>query len=292
MAVCYTSCGSDDEVTTPPVPETLPEPVYAAKAASFTLTESVVASNGATLKNVIFTEAGKAAFVIETADGSQKSAVYDVESVEGGTYTIKGVGTVTSSTTRSSASTTLNVTVTIVIDGVTYTFTTSDPVAARMAYDQVTGGNALDKIARSWTVQSLFLTLEGDVSLSKLEQSGNLEVFMLEARKRDAGLTKDEEEQLKKTVKGFTLDKAGNFIIEYAENADGSSYSEVCTWSWNGSRTDQFKMDMGTDMGNKFLSNSSIVNVEFNAAGGCTFSMNTEIKGSKNYRANLIVVLK
>jgi hypothetical protein len=45
-------------------------------------------------------------------------------------------------------------------------------------------------------------------------------------------------------------------------------------------------------MGNKFFANDSQINIEFNAAGGLTLALNTDIEGSKNYHANLIVVLK
>ncbi len=300
FSVCAVSCGNDDGVEPPPpAPETLPLPAFSAQAATYTLADEVNDNiNGAQLKSINFTESGKAVFEVLTKEGKTKYAAYTME-VSGGVYTVKDdsgktIGTVeTGTNVRTVSSTAIKINVTIYIAGAgTLTFTTGEAVNAQLESDNMQGGNVLNNIARTWTVRSLFLTLDGDVSLSKLVQSGNLEEFIDEAQKRGAGLSKDEENQLRKIVKSFTLDKNGNFIIEYTEN-DKSNYVEAGKWKWHGTGTKQLSLTFkDLDMGNKFLSNNSIIDVDFNAAGGCTFTLNTEIKGSKNYKANLIIVLK
>ena len=298
LAVCTVSCSDNDGLEPPPpAPETLPQPVYSAKAATYTLDAEVADENsGAQLKSINFTESGKAVFEVLTTEGKMKYAAYTM-TVSGSVYTIKddsgqAVGTVeTGPVVRAVSATSINIDVTIYIVGLgTCTFTKA--VSAQVETGSMQGGNKLNNIARTWTVKSLFLTLEGDVSLSKLVQSGRLEEFIEEAQKRGAGLSKEEENQLRKTIKSFTLDKNGNFIIEYLEN-DKTNYVEAGKWEWYGNGTSQFSLTFkDLDMGNKFLSNNSIIDVDFNAAGGCTFTLNTEIKGSKSYKANLIVVLK
>lgn len=296
VAVCAVSCGSDDEVATPPAPEQLPLPVYSAQAATYSLADSaVVSSNGAVLKSMNFTESGKAIFEI-SVNGKTKYVSYDMV-IADGKYTIKDkdreIGMVQDLTSRTSSNTTVNLTITIIIDGVSYVFSTSDPVSAVRTANEMAGSDNLNNIARTWTVQSMFLELEGDVSLSKLENSGNLEVFLDEALKRNVKLDENEKAQLKRTVNGFIVDKNGNFIIEYTEHKDGSTYAEVASWTWNGNKTDELSFKFrNSEYGNKFLSDNSTIKVEFNAAGGCTFSLSTDVSGSQKYKANLIVVLK
>ena len=158
--------------------------------------------------------------------------------------------------------------------------------------NEVSGGQVLANLARTWDVQSLFLTLSGDVDLSKYENSGNMEVFVNEARKRDVGLTAEEEAQLSKIIKSVTPDKNGNLFIEYIEK-DGTYLTEAAKWEWIDSKMSGIVIKFrDTKMGNKFMSDNSQIAIEFNAAGGLTLALNTDIKGSKNYHANLIVVLK
>ena len=137
------------------------------------------------------------------------------------------------------------------------------------------------------------ITLEGDVDLAMTENSGNLKRFADEAQKQGADLTADELAELDKTFKSISLDKNGLFSIEYYENKDNSVSSEACTWSWTDEAAQKLKLKLrdGSDFGNKFLSDDTTIKADFNPTGA-TFTLNTEIKGSKNYKATVTIVLR
>ena len=88
-------------------------------------------------------------------------------------------------------------------------------------------------------------------------------------------------------------DKNGLFSIEYYENKDNSVSSEACTWSWTDEAAQKLKLKLrdGSDFGNKFLSDDTTIKADFNPTGA-TFTLNTEIKGSKNYKATVTIVLR
>ena len=104
-------------------------------------------------------------------------------------------------------------------------------------------------------------------------------------------MTPEEEAQLSKVIKTITADKNGNLFIQYIEK-DGTHLTEAAKWTWNASKTGIVIKFRDTEMGNKFMSDNSQIDLEFNTSGGLTLGLNTDIKGTKNYHANLIVVLK
>ena len=295
VAISSVSCGSDDEDYLPPKTSvTLTEPEYASQAATFEISGNAVqASSGkAYLSSLSFTESGKA--IIEVASGEGRKYVTCNVKIDGNTYTItddsgKTVGTVRSSSTRSSETSSLIINITVTIPGLgSLTFNTDNPVDALKKVETISDSNNTSNIARTWYISNMNIVLEGDIALSKIEHSGNLKVFADAAEEAGAGLTADEYKALSKTIKSVTLDKNGLFSLEYTDGG-----SEVCTWLW--ANTDQTKVNLklrdGSEFGNKFLSDGSNITVDFTPTG-CAFSLTTKITGSKTYTATLTIVLK
>ena len=202
------------------------------------------------------------------------------------------IGTVKSSVTRGSQSATINVDITITIGNDTYVFQTNS-AAADMQYESMVGGDALDNIARTWTVKNMKLTLESAdpsfKSLSMTEQSGKLSAFVSEVEKRDTGFDSEDLDKLKKEIKSFTLDKTGLFTIEYS---DGDV--DAATWKWNGGNYSNIALELkDSEMGNKFIQNNSSVNIEFND-NLCKFTLTTTLdrEGKQPFVATLNIVLQ
>ena len=151
---------------------------------------------------------------------------------------------------------------------------------------------ATTNICRTWTVVQMNITLDGDVDLAMTETSGNMKRFADEAQKQGADLTDDELAELNKTFKSISLDKNGLLSIEYYENSDKSVSSQACSWSWTDEAVQKLQLRKrdGSTFGNKFLSDDTNIKADFNPTGA-TFTLDTEIKGSKNYKVTLTIVL-
>jgi hypothetical protein len=294
VVLCNISCGSeDDDVVTGKPVYNLPE--YANKAVAFTIPNGVTSAENANAKmtGMNFTESGKAVFEV-TESGVKKYAIYNVK-IDGGTYNItsdngKNIGTVVSTTTRGSSSTTVNVDVKFEINGVIYTYKTTDPVAAKMTYDAMSGGDNLNNIARTWKPRSMKLTLEGDITpLSMIEYSGKLSSFVEEVKKRDTGFSPSDIDELNKDVKSITFDKTGMFSIEYVEGT-----CDVANWKWSDSNYANIALSLKEKtMGNKFIQDNSKVGVKF-TTNTCLITLSTQLTGGSNnqYTATLQVNLE
>ena len=306
VAISNVSCGAEDDNSgLPPAGTTikLPEPATASQAAAYvfetTTVNAVKSETGdVLLKGINFTESGKA--IIEVlANGSAKFVTYNAI-LNNGEYTLTDdngnrIGTVTESSSRgSSTSADLNIEITITIPGIgVIKFHPESPTSVQKVVETIAATNATTNICRTWTVVQMNITLDGDVDLAMTENSGNLKRFADEAQKQGADLTADELAELNKTFKGISLDKNGLLSIEYYENSDKSISSEACSWSWTDEAAQklQLKMRDGSDFGNKFLTDNTTIKADFNPTGA-TFTLNTDIKGSKNYKATLTIVLK
>lgn len=301
VAVCNISCGSDDDGggSSPDAPVVLPKAPYDSQASTLTLPPTAVVDNNSSLTGLTFTESGKAIIKVNTPGGVKY--VTNNYKVSGNVYTIsdnsgKEVGKVefllASAPSRSTGNVNIQVSLEVTIPGLgTFNFSTSSATTAQQAIQTYAATTNTSNIARTWTVQEMKLTLEGDVSASINEKSGNLGAFVKEAQDRGADLTEDEVKELQKTIKGLTLDKNGLFSIEYSGSADGS---EACGWQWTDANQTKLKLQLrDSEFGNKFLSNNSTVDVKFYTSGICHFTLVTDINtGSKKYKATLLIVMK
>ena len=308
VAISIVSCGADDDNSGLPPTGTvstikLPEPATASQAAAYvfetTIDNAVKSETGdVLLKGINFTESGKAIIEI-LANGSAKFVTYNA-TLSNGEYTLTDdngnkIGTVTETTSRgSSTGADLNIEITITVPGIgVITFHPESPATVQKLVETIAATNATTNICRTWTVVQMNITLDGDVDLAMTENSGNLKRFADEAQKPGADLTDDELAEVNKTFQGISLDKNGLFSIEYYENSDKSISSQACSWSWTDEAAQklQLKMRDGSDFGNKFLTDNTTIKADFNP-NGVTFTLNTDIKGSKNYKATLTIVLR
>ena len=236
------------------------------------------------MEGITFTEVGNA--ILEVA-GDYVSAKYTLAN---GVYTLTGAatGTIIDNTTKgtSTTSTSITVSITITINGTTYNFN-GDANADKETASEMVSNTNLNNICRLWTVKDLALSLSGDVSMMKTYQSGDLSKLGKDANDNGAGLTADELDELNKTVQTLEFTKSGKFFLNYLEG--GKQVTQCATWESKDFHS--FLIDKISE-GNKFISSGSKIQIDFNAAGGCTVTFNTKITGSKNYDAQLIVNLQ
>lgn len=301
VALCNISCGSDDDggSSSGNTPVKLPQPTYSDLAADFAIPVDAVTAdgdNGASLTGLNFTESGKA-IVEVSVNGAKKYVTYNYNA-NGGTYVItdktgKKVGELKTVQAQAPTRSTTDITVTFEVEvyfyssGTSYSFQT-DGTVARKAIQSIASTDNTVNLARTWVVQEMKMTLEGDVSASINVQGGNLRILGEEAKARGANLTKDELEEMNKVVKGMTLDKNGLFSIEYDE------VTEACSWQWTDANQDKLRIKLrDSEFGNRFLCENSDVHVKFFVSGVCHFTITTDITTStQKYKATLLVVMK
>ena len=145
----------------------------------------------------------------------------------------------------------------------------------------------LNNLARTWTVKSMALALDGDVSMMKRYDSADLAQVAKDANENGAGLTPDEVAELNKVIKSVEFCKNGKFYINYTEGGKDQLWAA----EWASVNFEDFNIQQFTGE-NKFITNGSRIDVEFNEAGGCLFTFKTTITGSKRYDAQLSIVLQ
>lgn len=309
VAFANISCGSDDGGSGGgggSIP-TFDPPSMTEEAAKYEITDFEInrTEEGvpvtATLMGVSVTESGKV--VVEfLLNGRVRCATYNVE-LTGDVYVItdsnnKVVGkfsmakSVAMAPTRADSPIQMNITIEIKVPGTgTLKFDTGEtPVVVSKIVDTIkAGGSSLTNIARTWKVAQMKLSLDGDITpLSMLEESGKLSVFVAEIKKRDTGFSEKDIDKLDKEIKSITLDKNGMFNIEYTEGL-----SDAAAWHWDAADFSKIGIQLrDSEMGNKFLSDNSSINLRFNSVG-CTFTLTTNLEGNnKNmYIATLVLVL-
>ena len=280
VALGLTACGSDDDDYVAPKHDVvLPVPASAQNAVAFDAIQGM-ASEGKTLAGITFTETGNA---VAEVDGKYVVGKYTVAN---GVYTLTGdvKGTVKDLTTRGAGDPKLSINIEITISGETYSFT-GDADADRHVIEAI-GNDNLNNICRKWNFKDMSLSLDGDVKMMKVYQSGDLSQLGKDANENGAGLTQDELSELNKTVISIELTKSGKLFITYKENGK----EIIACATWDSSSFEDFKIKEISEA-NKFLKNGSKISVIYNAAGGCTMTFFTEITGSKNYKAELTVNL-
>ena len=308
VAFANISCGSDDGGSGGgggSIP-TLDPPSMTEQAARYGITDLAIDKTeaglpvNALLTGINVTESGKA--VVEfLLHGKKKCATYDVQ-LTGDVYVMtdgnKVVGKfsmakpVAKAPTRADSQAQMYITLEIEVPGVgVLKFDTAETpgVVSKMVDAIKAGGTSLTNIARTWKVAQMKLSLDGDITpLSMLEESGKLSVFVEEINKRNTGFSKEDIAKLNKEIKSITLDKNGMLSIAYTEGL-----SDAANWNWDAADFSKIGIQLqDSEMGNKFLSDNSSINVRFNSVG-CTFTLTTNLEGSnKNkYIATLVLVL-
>lgn len=300
------SCSKDSTDETPaPKSETgIPAPPFASSAVAFNIpkdavkakNESVVTETGeevsVCLTGVDITESRKAIFEVTTVYSDNttklKYVTYDV-SVEGNVYKVKNaqgtvIGTIENVGTRASSSTYIIISVTISIPGIgEITFVTDNPVVVEEVVEAIVETVNTISLARNWTVtrMKLILTFDdpGKTDASRIENGGNLHNFIELAENNGVSLTEHDKEQLNKVITGVSIDKSGLFAISY--NNGGT---DAANWKWaNSSQNLQIQITLKDgDMGNKFLKDNSIVDVQlYPETNQCILILNTRLEEDK-----------
>ena len=291
----YTSCSSKD--TPIDIPDEITEfasPKYAELAAMLDITINKIVADGASLTAISFTESGKA--IVEITKGGQiLYATYNAIVTDGGTLVITDeigneVGRVANAFSRSSENVSITVNMNVTAGGKTYHFLNADPVAVQKIMKTLagTGTTNTKNIARTWKVASMNLVIEGGVEVSMLEKSGNLKPFADAAQDNGANLTQSEYNALCKEIKSVTLDGNGLFSIQYTDQS-----TDACTWCWTDSSQKQLLLQLRKSplFGNKFIPLNSNITADFNKTG-VALTLQTDIKGDKNYKVTITIVLK
>ena len=281
--VGFTACGSDDEdYVAPKYDVQLPLPQNAKDAVAFDNIKNMT-SKGKTLAGITFTETGNA--ILEVA-GDYISAAYTYAD---GIYTLTGAanGTIKDNATKgtSTQSTNITISITVTIDGITYTFN-GDAAADKETATEMVSNTDLNNICRLWTVKGMSLSLSGEVSMMKVYDSGDLSKLGKDANENGANLDADELAELNKIIQSIEFTKSGKFFLNYKEG--GENVTQCATWESKDFHS--YVIDKISEA-NKFITNGSSIQVVFNAVGGCTITFSTKITGSKNYDAQLIINL-
>ena len=291
MAACVTlsitACGSDDEdYVAPKVTVELPLPAYASEALSYDDIAGVT-SAGTPLNGVNFTEGGKAILEI---GGEYYAFDYTLAN---GLYTLtdngKAIGTVKENISRgvTSEGTTIEISINVTINGVTYSFNSANAAANKVTASEMISNTNLNNIARTWELKSMALALDGDVSMMKRYDNGDLSQLAKDANENGAGLTPDEMAELYKVIKSIEFCKNGKFYICYQENGQ----EKIVAAEWSSVTFENFNIKEFSEV-NKFINSDSSIDVVFNEVGGCLFTFKTTIMGSKRYNAQLSVALQ
>ena len=294
-AMINTSCSSDDSPIV--IPNEITEfvsPKYAELAALFEIGVNKIVADGASLTAINFTESGKAILEI-TKGGEVLYVTYNAIVTDDGTLVITDelgneVGRVANAFSRSQEDVSIAVNMTVTLGGKTYHFQKADPVAVKKIMKSLagTGTTKTSNIARTWKVASMNLVIEGGVEVSMIEKSGNLKPFADAAQDNGARLTQSEYNALCKEINSVTLDKNGLFSIEYTDKG-----TDVCTWKWTDSNQKELMLQLLKDerFGNKYISLNSKLTADFNKTG-VALTLQTDIKGDKNYKVTITIVLK
>lgn len=329
VALCTVSCSSDDNddpINNTPV--VIPTPPTANQAIAFEIPvgSQPEATTGEKLKAVNITESAKAVLKVGTDEGD-KYLTYDSKYDEATkTYTLyEGTTKVGTIKQAGAAAAPRRVTINLGNWIIELTITMTDSTGSTTTVNfqatvtdatapsnpQPAAGDNLNNIARTWVVSEMAMTLDGDVDCTVLEAGSNLVELAKKAQENDAQLEMDEYKELCRSILGLTIDKSGQFSIEYKNangrveyykkpgdkvqyiECDGRVETEACTWDWASSDQQSIKINTkDSDFGNKFLNENSTIGVKFYTSGVAHLTIYTKITGNKKYNAYVDFTLK
>jgi hypothetical protein len=283
VALGNVACSSDDSSDNNDNKGNYTKPKYADQATAFTINEGAVRQTitvdgeekPVDLRSVYFTDAGKAIFEVNI-DKKVKYVTYDV-TIEGNTYTIKKgslvQGTISRTESRAGGATLVfHFEINVPGYGV-FRFDTDTPVSVVELAVSIAGGD----ICSTWYVERTKLTLDFDTKTDASTEvnSGKLHEFLTLAKNNGVKLSEQDEEELNKEIVSFTLNNFSLFSIEYK---DGNS--DAATWSWEGTSHDKLKIYLKDldEMGNKFLNNSSVIEVKYPGDNKIVLKLTTRLE--------------
>ena len=310
-AMCMTACSSDDDDNGGSQKQevNLPTPKNVENAAQYVLTTPKVAvgveedSDAPQLQTIDITESCELLLELRHPISKQIQYFKEKATLNGNVYTVngqnvKGTVKVLGDAARATRSGTTNLEVNLEVkytETEVYKYTTDDGTTITTIVEKpLTADEALARLSRTWNILGVILKLDSeDVDVSERWEAKNgvlnLETTVLkEALDQGVGLTAEEQNDLKKIVKGIIITGSGKrlFSLDYT-----NAHPDVATWEWaDASKTKiSIKLRDGK-MGNKFIQDASQISFDFNG-DRCNMKMVTTFNdnGGKKWDVELIV---
>ena len=149
-------------------------------------------------------------------------------------------------------------------------------------------------LVRTWNVLGTILDLKSKSknvkAYEEFDSRGGLfylEDVLEEALRQDVKLTEKEQEEFKRVVKHVTFTQSGLFIISYVDGTE-----DVARWQWANSQQTLITMKlMDEEMGNKFISDDTVIEVAFNG-NRCNLKCETALTDNENNDWESTLILK
>ena len=326
--MCTIACSSDDDEDgdSNKVPAVnLSTPPYAQQAVRYELNPELKASastgditTAPALKAIELSESGKILLELHNAIDNKLVYIMEEATVSGDTYTMNGKkvkGTIKKASanarTRANDQLTTDLRVTIA-DGETLTYDTDEEETVNVTtttYGNNGSGNnsgsgssnnggssvtATHNLVRTWNVLGTILDLKSKSknvkAYEEFDSRGGLfylEDVLEEALRQDVKLTEKEQEEFKRVVKHVTFTQSGLFIISYVDGTE-----DVARWQWANSQQTLITMKlMDEEMGNKFISDDTVIEVAFNG-NRCNLKCETALTDNENNDWESTLILK
>ena len=153
---------------------------------------------------------------------------------------------------------------------------------------------ATHNLVRTWNVLGTILDLKSKSknvkAYEEFDSRGGLfylEDVLEEALRQDVKLTEKEQEEFKRVVKHVTFTQSGLFIISYVDGTE-----DVARWQWANAQKTQITMKlMDEEMGNKFISDDTVIEVAFNG-NRCNLKCETALTDNENNDWESTLILK
>lgn len=296
VALANVACSSDDDGAENYTP-TLDPPKYETEAVVYTIPEtadiqtSVPDAPAMTAVNI--TESGQAVFEL---DGGKTFKVYNIASMTGDTYTLEAnrgtikMITATMAPTRATSTVQLVINVTIELDnGQSCNYNTGEDGVPAQASTPPPATDVETLLCRTWNVLNLAVEYQEDGKEGVFREfdNGNLNEVAAYANDQGAGLTPDELAELDRIISTVVIERSGLLLINYTNRN-----SDAAQWSWANSEKTQLKIQLkDSEMGNKFLSDKTVIDLAFKDTR-CVLKLKNRITGNPSYNMALIIRLQ
>ena len=315
IAVCMSACSSDDDNGGSTKPANLPALANADKAVQFELptalaptSETGIAKDEApSLKAIEVTESSK--LLLELRNPQTQDPIYVLEDVtiNGNTYTargekVRGTVQVISNSARQtrageSAELAIDITVTLSKTEIVTFKTDANGTIVSKTTTPISTEEAMTNLVRTWNILGTILDLKGkdsDVTVYEEFKSNANGVFDLndvldEILEHDVNLTEEEKKEFDRKIKNITVTSTNKFIFTYADGTE-----DVAEWKWTNAQKTSFSFKFkNKDMGNKFLTDDTKVEIAYNG-NRCNLKLISNFKdnSNKNWDASLLLQLQ
>lgn len=296
VAIANVACSSDDDGGDENYTPTLNPPKYDNEAVVFSIIEPSVihtsVPNAPVMTSVNITESGQVVFGLGNGTSFK---TYNIASITGNTYNLDANrGTirrlVPDTPTGATSTVQLLIDVTIDLDdGQSCNYNTGEGGVDAEATIPAAGSVIETYLCRTWIILGMTIEYQEDGKDAVFREfdGGNLSEVAAYANDQGAGLTSDELAELDRNISNVVVEKSGLILINYTNRSN-----DAAQWSWANSEQTQLKIKLkDSEMGNKFLSDNTAIDVAFKDVR-CVLKLKNRITGSKNYNVALALRLQ